>query len=706
MPSRHEIEGSINRTIEEVEKMIQDNPSLPKLSRTDIVDILYNITSKDMLSIEDETLGALQKMRADYQRALMVVLPYKLKNSENLKDLYTKPPIVQIFADEEVDKKKGLKIETVYTPSLYSGNNAQQSEIFIDNKHQLITALEKVDGLDNSDAPTKATFQNIKTVPGILSNTKTELQSQKYNFNSDLIDQRAEASQTSIATKRPIYKGTFSRYRTSTQTPPRLEIIYSSTSTRKPITRTKTETTTVRNKSTQNILSSDQWHYYAPPTTTTHKTISPDNPPWKPMSPLVAADTSIKPTPIFVTPSVIINQENSHSNNIKTSPINYKVTSTATKATPMRQEVELLLKSIGLQPIKSLPQQNNYQSIKNTIDAQLNSHYDTKTQNSKFETVKSELINTLQNNSFPAPTLIMKDNIKNLSPDIQLLFQQFGLQFPDKKDIPIITTPKPTTTTARVNSYTHFKPLPTSSVRDKDFRNFLAKFGLGIGENRNEKAMQPIQTTKNPSLIEVVPENMKRILENIGLIKKYQIVESKSKPKVNIQMEDLKIVEQTTLSNEHIFKPNESALEDKEQNKKIKNLLNTVRMVQEGRANVQDVQDIANDLLQNTKFLASGPDPLKLEEILNNYRNSLKNEVKRQQEQIITTSTSTSTASSTIADLDESTLSVMATTGIKRLMIYFVGMSELWVQRIIGGLTKMKGLLTSFTSKLRQMSVD
>ncbi|XP_011494803.1 PREDICTED: uncharacterized protein LOC105359806 isoform X2 [Ceratosolen solmsi marchali] len=641
MPSQYEIEGSINRTIEEVEKMIGNNPSLPKLSRGDIVNILYNITSKDMLSIEDETLGALQKMRSDYQRALMVVLPYKLKSSENLKDLYTKPPIVQILEDGDLDNKKATRLEATYNPSTYS-------------------AHMKVNGDKSSGAPVKMDAHYLKTMADVLNDTNVKFEPQKYNFNFDLIDQRAEASQTSIATKRPIYKGTFSRYRTSTQSPPRLEIIYSSTSTRKPTTGNKPDTTIVQNKSTQNILSSDQWQYYAPPsTTTTHKTTMPDNPLWEPMSAFVPTDAPIKPAPIFVTPSAMINQETTYSN-VNNEAIIINVTSTTVKSTPMRQDVELLLKSIGLEPIKSTDPKNSIKFMKNTIDSQLNIHSHSNNQNSKLEAVRSNLSNTLHNNSIASSSLKMKDNIKNLSPDIQLLFKQFGLQSHNQNDIPAFTTPKSTTVTAIINSYTRFKPLPTSSVRDKDFRNFLARFGLGIGASRNEKAMQQLQTTKRPSLIDAVPENMKRILENIGLIKTSQRGESKFKEDINFQTQSSKIVEQTTLSSEHIFKPYESAIEDKEQNNKIKNLLNTVRMVQEGRANVQDVQDIANDLLSNTKSLENGPDPLKLEAILNNYKNSLKNEVKRQQAQV--TSTSTSTATSTLADLDETTPSVIATT--------------------------------------------
>ncbi|XP_008208142.1 probable serine/threonine-protein kinase nek3 isoform X1 [Nasonia vitripennis] len=702
MPSRFEIESSINRTIEEVEKMIQDNPSLPKLSRADIVNILYNITAKDMHSIEDEALEALEKTRADYQRALMVVLPYKVKDSgENLDELYTKPPMVQMVADEASDPKKDSRIETVYNPSLFTQSNAQQSENLIENKHQLVTAhmrfgdskKSKIDENKNLKSFSQVTTTTAKT----LTNEKSEFEPQKFTFNLEALDQRAEASHTSIATKRPIYKGTFSRYRTSTQKPPKLEVIYSTTSKTTPRTTTtteaQTETTTVLNKSTQNILSSDQWQYYAPPTTTTSRTLKPDDSPWKPMLPskgfflpTVSSDesdepnfsilkmedfekvmqttTTARPSPIFVTPSVTTHQKKVQSS-IENTGEGFKLrttTSSTVPPAPMREEVEQLLKSIGLQPIKPAKPQNDFKLDQNSLDALLKANFDNaKIKSTKFQTVKTDVLTPIKDNSFKAPTSSIKDRVKNLSPEIQLLFQQFGLQVPGSVGIPTTTTtttttPRPTIPTS-VNSYTHFKPLPTAPVKDRDFRNFLARFGLGTGENRNQKAMQPKQVTKRPSLIEAVPENMKKILENIGLIRKAPKVEVDFEPNFEIQTQPPSFVELTTTPlNEHIFKPYEIEVNDKEQNEKIKNLLNTVRMVQEGKANVQDVQRVAHNLLQSTKSLASGPDPLKLEEILNNYRDNLKNEVKRQEEQ------TTTVASPTTEELDETALSSMATT--------------------------------------------
>lgn len=78
-----------------MERLVSENPKLPKLSRQKIVDILHNITSKELAKVKNKE--TFEKTRDAYQRALYVVLPYNANNSdEDLKDLYTKPPIVHL----------------------------------------------------------------------------------------------------------------------------------------------------------------------------------------------------------------------------------------------------------------------------------------------------------------------------------------------------------------------------------------------------------------------------------------------------------------------------------------------------------------------------------------------------------------------------------------------------------------------------------
>ncbi|XP_058805921.1 uncharacterized protein LOC131672599 [Phymastichus coffea] len=700
MPSRFEIESSINRTIEEVEKMVRENPSLPNLSRNDIVNILYNITTNDMISAEHEALNAIQKTREDYQRALIVVLPYKPEDSgENLKELFTKPPLTKMVEDET---RKDSQIQTAY--DFFAKNNTQQSENLIENKHQLISAHMRFDHVKETTTTENINNQRFRptsVTTEVPQRTKSESSPQKFTFNFDGMDQRAEASHTSVATKRPVYKGTFSRYRTSTQKPPKLEIITSITPKLTTTTEYVSQTTTTK-KPANNILLSNQWRYNAPPKSrTTSTTMIPDDSPWKPMSamngyfvptienveqadepnsevisvatfPRVTAAptaTTNRPISIFVTPSASTNKKLVN-DNVEPVPDVFKLITV--EPTTMRAEVMQLLKSIGLQPMKLTYPQNDAKinNHKDNFSDQFDTHLDSDNQPLKYETVKVNMPKPTTDNSFTAPSDV-KAGVKNLSPDIQLLFQQFGLQSNRQPQVVMtsttITTPRPTRPPS-TNSYTHFKPLPTTPVKDLDFRNFLARFGLGLDDSRNQKAIQSKQITKRPSLIDMVPENMKKMLENIGLIRKTPKPETERSKRFEVQTQVPKLEEKMTAPIEHIFKPQETDMNNEEQNNKIKNLLHTVKMVQEGKAGVQDVQRVAHDLLQSTKTLANGPDPLKLEEILSNYRNSLKNEVKRQQEQ---TSTMRDNTAEVTEKSDDISLSSVVTTDSSGALLDF-----------------------------------
>jgi hypothetical protein len=96
-----------NITIEEVSKILAANPELPQLSRSEIQDILDNITTAvpegEPVSIPTVQPGH-YKTHDEYlraMRALMLVLPYNAKNLSHSKiqELYTKAPIIQFIGD-------------------------------------------------------------------------------------------------------------------------------------------------------------------------------------------------------------------------------------------------------------------------------------------------------------------------------------------------------------------------------------------------------------------------------------------------------------------------------------------------------------------------------------------------------------------------------------------------------------------------------
>ncbi|XP_017787325.1 PREDICTED: uncharacterized protein LOC108570025 [Nicrophorus vespilloides] len=100
-------------TVKEVEDLIQADPSLPRLTRGEILEILDNITK------EESDLGSRD------QKSIMVVMPYSpdSERNEDMQDLYTKPPVTHIIGDsgeEKSKKKKAPKtpLQTVKTTKL------------------------------------------------------------------------------------------------------------------------------------------------------------------------------------------------------------------------------------------------------------------------------------------------------------------------------------------------------------------------------------------------------------------------------------------------------------------------------------------------------------------------------------------------------------------------------------------------------------
>ncbi|XP_067011874.2 mucin-2 [Anabrus simplex] len=97
----------VNGTIEEVEKILESNPNLPRLSRGEILEILDNLTASRDKNVKNELLRHQsseqsypndQKSREEYAKALMLVLPFNAKDMSDTKiqELYTKAPVTKI----------------------------------------------------------------------------------------------------------------------------------------------------------------------------------------------------------------------------------------------------------------------------------------------------------------------------------------------------------------------------------------------------------------------------------------------------------------------------------------------------------------------------------------------------------------------------------------------------------------------------------
>ncbi|KAF7992390.1 hypothetical protein HCN44_001715 [Aphidius gifuensis] len=840
VPTRFEIETSINRTIDEVERLIKTEPSLPRLSRSQIVDILHNITSTDMDSYEE----SIQKARTDYKKALMVVLPYNSKDSQgdDLNDLYTKPPMVQLIHDSEImlpfasiqeepiDRNSASEesIDNLISKKYPDDNNNQfkssnneyknrqpaQSEYpekfsfnlenFNSFKSKSSTVKPKVDIVYSTsvldDSTTAKSINKIQTTrrsidegfrPTMPTTVSTNiLSSDQWTYYAPPVTSKVTSTTPKIQTTRMT---TTRRPVSSSSTVSAAAIITTTTTTtksrRRPVTGNRhfitssttvspttstsstttsqapsTTTTTRRPRTSRTTVSSMTTTTAAPSTTTTTTTTTTRRPrtsstttvspmtttrqptttsttTWQPPTTSSQPPASRKPSqirnkPTYFLPTVIsktldeeINSpfkkipatrkpqvvkydmsgiefveanpthipslKNSNNNNFlppfKKIPtptttsepeaitfdmsnvamimeeekprrpvyVTPMATAPTIKDTPqptatipkipqsMRKEVESLLATLGLRSSK-----DSNESKSSTLSNEINTEKDSIIQDSSniipgytpsLDDAKNNSPSIAAQNTFNNIPNDLQNNVNNFTPDVQLLFKKFGLQIPseysDKSSLKTTTTTtvKPTyRSTPTKNSWNIFKPLPTSEVKDESMKDFLAKFGLGVPETRQEKALKKFNKSSvnnERSVIDAVPNNMRDILENIGLIGP-RIV---TKPKIKITSSTTTTTTTTTETPEklHVFKPHESLLGDEKQRDKINELLDTVKLVQEGKADVADVRKVANELLNNTKSLNDDPDLLALEKILNNYDGEMKNQVKRQKYQMM-----------------------------------------------------------------------
>ncbi|XP_015439544.1 PREDICTED: cell wall protein DAN4 [Dufourea novaeangliae] len=673
LPSKIEIESSINRTIEEVERQLREDPRLPRLTRQEIVKFLQNITSQDIKGLKDKE--QVEKARKLYQRALMVVLPYNVEESnENLNDLYTKPPMVQMIPDllksenkAKISDDESRKEAIIDLSTLSTAENLVPTR----NSHKTILKDPLSTTAKGQYKNHRETYSEVRTKAPLKETLKLDTAPVRFTFNLENLQKNEFTTEKTTTTRYPVYRNNGNKHSD-------LDIVYSTSVTEEPTTKSASKEITIdlgQSTTNHNVLTSNQWRYYAPPSTTLKPTMPSkfDKVPFLPTinadpedpfteistrkSEVVSMDSKTaealvmnteRPTALFVTPmstetSPKVKYSSTYSVHSAGFRASTSTTTTTTTSMPMRPEVMDLLASIGLSPDNSSNVEDVYKKNKDILENKsqiLDTNGVIPDTVSGLTSTGPNPVSILSQNTFESPGSQIKKGVQNLTPDVQLLFQRFGLQSP-KLDQSTTTTEK---TIINFNQYTNFKPLPTSSVKDQGMREFLARFGLGVGESRSQKSMK--HTTETPSMIEVVPGNMKGILENMGLI-------SNSRKPTKFAPKKTDDMESTETTKFHVFKPHEVNVDDEKQRIKINELLDTVKLVQEGKVDIQNVKKVANDLLETTKTLKDGPDPLKLEEILKTYNEDIRNEIKRQQEPETTTAETTT---------EQTTLPSIATT--------------------------------------------
>ncbi|CAL7939822.1 unnamed protein product [Xylocopa violacea] len=690
LPSKFEIESSINRTIEEVERQVREDPNLPRLTRQDIVGILQNITSQDLNKFKDrETLERARKL---YQRALMVVLPYNANGESpgSLRDLYTKPPMTQIVPDvQKFGDNRGDDRRIKENDNGVRNSEPSVTENLVSGRASFKVASKESTTIKNQYKNHRETYSDVHAKGPLKQTLKLDSTPVRFTFNLENLQKNSYSSGETTTMRYPVYRSNETKAST-------LEIVYSTSVTDEPTTKPASKEISIdleAPRMNQNVLTSSQWRYNAPPSTTVKPTLPSklDKIPFLPTinvepeeqfpasssqapeifmqefndSSGIFVMSTVKPTSLYVTPMPTeTSSKSKYSSTYSLNSAGFRQAATTTSAsvtsTPMRSEVMDLLASIGLRPDNSSNVEDVYKKNKDILDS--------KVRVSDLNTILSTVANLTSAGDNGAPTYgnskntiknsgsEIKKGVENLTPDVQMLFQRFGLQTSNLDQITTSTTQR---TTVNLNSYTNFKPLPTSNVKDQEMKEFLARFGLGTSDNRKQKSMKA--TTEVPSVIEVVPDNMRGILENIGLISRSQ----KTSKNVLNTVEDMKQMHTSKL---HVFKPHEVTVNDDEKRSKINELLDTVKLIQESNAGVQNMTKLVNNFVKTTKVLKDGPDPMKFEEIdLSNEDD--RNEVKRQKEgQQETSTTATteqtalpSTAATATTESTETTLNASTT---------------------------------------------
>ncbi|EGI69365.1 hypothetical protein G5I_01902 [Acromyrmex echinatior] len=740
LPSKTEVESSINRTIDEVERLIRQNSTLPYLTRHEIIDILFNITSKNLETYENKS--TMEEARKIYQKALMVVLPYNAEDSkENIKDLHIKPPIVQIIADPFPNLEnfeagrvreqdwKNKKLETnILVQEMYTQHDKKKQSL----ENFVVTYAPK-ENLNEEHTHNPEQTQLYRNHKETYSEASTKIPVKetlndsapiKFSFNLENLQKR-EREQPTIAekqittTRQPMFQESSLREIKNKE----VYVVYSTGATKtipprtvetkkhismfnlEPLSSEREKEMISRPlKYNENVLSIDQWRYNAPitqreresttmltkldetdtlfkrirdkqqlfPIVTTQmplENIAPTNKiKYIPNSSKITSEkiqiVNAESAPIFVTPMPFSSPLPSSSSS-STLPARereklkynstyiYNLNSGDFRkiTTTMRPEVMELLASIGLRPENATNVEDVFRKSNQDLEIKSripNSNGLVYTSLSSLTTVRNSLPINAQN-TFENPVLEIGKGMNNLTPDVQLLFQKFGLQTSN-----VTTTSSPLLKTSNTNSYTNFKPLPTFKIKNGDMKEFLAKFGLDVSDNRQKKAMSI--STERPSLIEVVPDNMRQILENIGLISR----------KTSGTISKMENMEPTKMTQFHVFKPHEVHVKDEGERMKINELLDKIRLVQEGKASATDVRKVADNLLATTKTLKDGPDPLSLEEMIKTYNVNVKNEIKRQQNLKETIETTTNddralSAPTESANVSSTTMTTMAT---------------------------------------------
>ncbi|KAJ6635520.1 hypothetical protein Bhyg_14106 [Pseudolycoriella hygida] len=141
--------SDVTATIKEVQKLLETDPNLPRLTRGEIEELFENVTKEEY----EKSLQKGDRDRAKHMRALMLVLPYNTNNNSDLQELYTRPPITRVINQEtktqklqkivvqpeDVDPSSPGKSATTYKPMLEIRSSTPRATTFHPKSEKVAT---------------------------------------------------------------------------------------------------------------------------------------------------------------------------------------------------------------------------------------------------------------------------------------------------------------------------------------------------------------------------------------------------------------------------------------------------------------------------------------------------------------------------------------------------------------------------------------
>ncbi|KAG5895617.1 hypothetical protein JTB14_017726 [Gonioctena quinquepunctata] len=619
--------NNLEDTVKEVEAMLKANPSLPRLTRGEILDLLENITKTDQQ--QNSVYPVKATLQARDPKAFMVVMPYTPENTngKDMEDLYTKPPVTHIIGESFLKHGDGLSTET--KPSI------------------------ETNSVGEGDKHTKPTSDKGKKFRG---NPYRRTTPSPIPASSEIYEKLTPPVEQVKHYRRKKPQMTVDQEKPTTASP--AVTAYFPTK-RRPLRRRPT-TTMISVDKHPNHRYPDEF----PSDPTLSSTLPGDglriiNPP-KLSAQIINDDLLVaedQNEEVFAKKDVPFSIERVTIKDIDLDGNSKSGTLAPWMGVDVPEDLKGVVSDMNLESVVQKQQPTTPQPL--SADEE-----DTRIKNmlASLGVLPSQISTT----TTQLPDI--SNVADNLSPDMQDLLMSFGLIPNTQKKLvsasQVSESFNPEKAEVKPESYVGFKPLPEDNGTRDEMEELLARFGLGR-KSRKEKALSKGDTEeeeptkhgvqqkqiweKQELNLDMVPEEYLGVLEDIGLSdRKGKMIRTASLIK--------------TQEKQHVFNPTDNQYATQEELDKLNNLMAIIKQLESLNRTVteedltaidkQNLKDLVHSLGASKEMVSldeqNAPDPLKYDYGLS------KNEVKRQENTTTTESGTTEEATPSIKDLEDS----------------------------------------------------